>query len=87
MFGAVTEEAKSHDASLAVAFVPEVQTLEPLAIRDWADRVAQIRPLEVQVYTFDRLPADPELRPVPRPILVSIADYARRRAGVPVDVY
>jgi len=60
---------------------------DPFAIRDWADRVAQIRPLEVQVYTFDRLPADPELRPVPRPILVSIADYARRRAGVPVDVY
>lgn len=59
----------------------------PFAVRDWAEQVAQIRPLGVQVYTFDRLPADPELRPVPRPILVSIADYARRRAEVPVDVY
>lgn len=35
VFGAVVEEAKSHDASTAVAFVPQVQTLEPLEIRDW----------------------------------------------------
>ncbi len=35
VFGAVAEEAKAHDASTAVAFTPEVQTLAPLAIHDW----------------------------------------------------
>ena len=64
-----------------------VENTDPFAIRDWAERVAEIRPLAVQVYTFDRVPADPGLRPVPRAILVSIAGYARRIADVPVDVY
>ena len=65
----------------------KVANTGPFAVRDWVDRIAEIRPMGVQVYTFDRVPADPGLRPVPRAILVSIADYARRRADVPVDVY
>lgn len=64
-----------------------VENTDPLAIQDWADRVAEIQPMGVQVYTIDRTPADPDLQPVPRAVLNSIADYARRRAGVPVDVY
>jgi len=64
-----------------------VENTDPFAIRDWAERVAEIRPLGVQVYTIDRIPADPDLRPVPRAVLVSIAGYARRIADVPIDVY
>jgi hypothetical protein len=41
----------------------------------------------VQVYTLDRIPADPDLRPIPWTVLVSIAGYATRIAEVPVDVY
>lgn len=64
-----------------------VANTDPFAIRDWAERVAEIRPLGVQVYTIDRIPADPDLRPVPWAVLVSIAGYARRIADVPIDVY
>lgn len=63
------------------------ENTDPTAIRDWADRVAEVQPLGVHVYTIDRAPADPDLQPVPREVLDSIAGYARRRAGVPVDVY
>lgn len=64
-----------------------VENTDPFAIRDWVQRIAEIRPLGVQVYTIDRIPADPGLRPVPRTMLESIATYARRHAEVPVDVY
>jgi len=64
-----------------------VENTDPFAIRDWAGRVAEIRPLGVQVYTIDRIPADQDLRPVPWAVLVSIAGYARRIADVPIDVY
>src|SRR3990172_579848 len=46
-----------------------VENTDPFAVRDWAGRVAEIRPLGVQVYTIDRIPADPDLRPVPRAVL------------------
>jgi wyosine [tRNA(Phe)-imidazoG37] synthetase (radical SAM superfamily) len=64
-----------------------VENTDPFAVRDWAERVRDIRPLGVQVYTIDRVPADPDLRPVPWAVLVSIAGYARRIADVPIDVY
>ena len=64
-----------------------VENTDPFAIRDWVERVREIRPLGVQVYTIDRVQADPDLRPVPWAVLSSIAGYAKRLAGVPVDVY
>jgi wyosine [tRNA(Phe)-imidazoG37] synthetase (radical SAM superfamily) len=59
----------------------------PLAIREWSDRVAEIRPRGVQIYTLDRVPADTGLTPVSRGVLESIAEYARRRAHVSIEVY
>lgn len=59
----------------------------PAAIRDWSDRVAEIRPLGVQIYTLDRVPADPGLTPVAKVVLDAIAKYVRRRAHVPAEVY
>ncbi|MGB4781214.1 radical SAM protein [Candidatus Methylomirabilis sp.] len=64
-----------------------VANTAPAAIREWADRVAAIRPLGVQVYTLDRVPADSGLTPVSRAVLESIAGYARRRAHVAIEVY
>lgn len=59
----------------------------PASIRDWSDRVAEIGPRGVQIYTLDRVPADRGLTPVARGVLESIAEYARRRAHVPIEVY
>lgn len=64
-----------------------VENTDPMAIREWSDRVAAIHPLGVQIYTLDRVPADPGLTPVSRVVLTAIAGYTRRRARVPVEVY
>jgi len=63
-----------------------VTNTDPFAVREWVSRVAEIQPSRVQVYTLDRVPADPEVRPVPAAVLASIAGYTRKHAGVPVDV-
>ncbi|MDE2059074.1 MAG: radical SAM protein [candidate division NC10 bacterium] len=64
-----------------------VANTAPLAIREWSDRVGEICPRGVHIYTLDRVPADPGLTPVSRGVLESIAGYARRRAHVPIEVY
>ncbi|HWQ68559.1 MAG TPA: radical SAM protein [Patescibacteria group bacterium] len=64
-----------------------VANTAPVAIREWSDRVAEIRPRGVQIYTLDRVPADTRLIPVSRGVLESIAEYARRRAQVSIEVY
>jgi len=37
---------------------------QPEAIRAWIRAIDQVRPREVQVYTIDRIPADPGVRKV-----------------------
>lgn len=64
-----------------------VANTAPVAIRDWTDRVVEIRPNGVQIYTLDRVPADTGLIPVSRGVLAAIAAYARRRIYVPIEVY
>lgn len=59
----------------------------PEAIREWSDRIVEIGPRGVQIYTLDRVPADPGLTPVARGVLESIAGYVRRRVYVPIEVY
>jgi wyosine [tRNA(Phe)-imidazoG37] synthetase (radical SAM superfamily) len=63
-----------------------VDNTDPPAVREWLERIVEIRPARVQVYSLDRTPPDPRIRAVPRTILKSIADYARWRTGVPIDV-
>lgn len=80
--------AKLDGVLLQAMFVwGKVANTAPLAIREWSDQVAEIRPRGVHIYTLDRVPADPGLTPVSRGVLESIARYARRRAHVPVEVY
>ena len=80
--------AKLEGVLLQAMFVwGRVANTAPLAIREWADQVAEIRPRGVHIYTLDRVPADPGLTPVSRGVLESIAGYARRRAHVPIEVY
>jgi hypothetical protein len=64
-----------------------VANTAPVAIREWSDRVTEIRPIGVQIYTLDRVPADPGLTPVSRVVLDAIARYVRQRAHVPAEVY
>lgn len=64
-----------------------VDNTDPSAVREWIRRIMEIDPLRVQVYSLDRTPPDPRLKPVPRTLLESIADYVRWRTGVPIDVY
>jgi wyosine [tRNA(Phe)-imidazoG37] synthetase (radical SAM superfamily) len=64
-----------------------VANTAPVAIREWSDRVAEIRPRGVQIYTLDRVPADTRLIPVSRRVLEVIAKYARRRTRVSIEVY
>lgn len=61
-------------------------TTEP-AIAAWLDRLAEIRPIEVQVYSLDRVPPAKGLKKVPREDLEAIAERAGKRLGVPTQVY
>jgi wyosine [tRNA(Phe)-imidazoG37] synthetase (radical SAM superfamily) len=63
-----------------------VDNTNPRVVCEWLDRLVEIRPSRVQVYTLDRPPADPRLEPVPAAVLASIADAVRSRVGIPVDV-
>jgi wyosine [tRNA(Phe)-imidazoG37] synthetase (radical SAM superfamily) len=60
---------------------------DPPEVREWIRRISEIRPVGVQMYSFDRPPSDPRLLPVPTTLLKAIASYARWRTGVPIDVY
>src|SRR5262249_19636231 len=51
------------------------------------DCLERIKPLSVQIYSLDRLPAMPWVRPVPRPELDAIAHLVEAGAGIPVHVY
>ena len=53
----------------------------------WVELVASIRPLSVQIYTIDRVPADRGVAKVPRDRLEAIASTLARRTGIPADVY
>lgn len=80
--------AKLDGVLLQTIFVwGRVANTAPVAVREWSDRVAEICPLGVQIYTLDRVPADPGLTPVARVVLDAIARYVRRRAHVPAEVY
>ncbi|MBI2920085.1 MAG: radical SAM protein [Planctomycetes bacterium] len=61
-------------------------TGEP-AVVAWLDRLAEIRPIEVQVYSLDRVPPAKGLRKVPREDLEALAERAGRRLGIPTHVY
>jgi wyosine [tRNA(Phe)-imidazoG37] synthetase (radical SAM superfamily) len=57
------------------------------AVSSWIELIGQIRPVEAQIYTVDRWPADPDLEKVDKPRLHQIAELTREKTGVQVVVY
>jgi len=64
-----------------------VDNTKPPAVAAWLDRLAEIRPIEVQVYSLDRVPAAKGLKRVPPEDLEALAAKAHARLGVPTQVY
>jgi wyosine [tRNA(Phe)-imidazoG37] synthetase (radical SAM superfamily) len=64
-----------------------VTNADPDSVALWLERVHDIHPLGVQVYTLDREPADKRIERVSLATLQWIADQVQWRAGIPAEVY
>ena len=64
-----------------------VTNADPDSVGLWVEKVREIRPLGVQVYTLEREPADERIGKVSLATLQWIVEEVRWRAGVPVDVF
>ena len=64
-----------------------VTNADPDSVGLWAEKVREIRPIGVQVYTLEREPADLRIEKVSLTTLQWIAEQVRWRAGVPVEVF
>lgn len=64
-----------------------VTNAEPDSLAMWLEKVREIQPLGVQIYTLDRAPADKRIEKVGATTLGWIADEVRWRAGVPAEVF
>jgi wyosine [tRNA(Phe)-imidazoG37] synthetase (radical SAM superfamily) len=64
-----------------------VDNTRPEHVEVWTECLKRIKPLGVQIYSLDRMPAMPWVRHVERPELESIARYVESMAGIPVHVY
>jgi wyosine [tRNA(Phe)-imidazoG37] synthetase (radical SAM superfamily) len=60
---------------------------DPDSIALWIEKIREIRPLGVQLYTLDREPADKKIEKVSRLTLDWIAHQVRWHAGVPAEVF
>lgn len=63
-----------------------VTNADPDSVGLWIDKVRDIRPLGVQIYTLDREPADKRIEKVSLATLQWIANQVRWQAGVQPDV-
>ncbi|HYA29178.1 MAG TPA: radical SAM protein [Acidobacteriota bacterium] len=57
------------------------------SVEMWVEKVREIHPLGVQVYTLDREPANKRIEKVSLTTLQWIANEVRWRAGVPAEVF
>ena len=64
-----------------------VTNSDPDSVALWLEKVRDIQPVLVQVYTLDRVPAERRLWKVSIPTLQWIARQVRWRAGVEAEVY
>ncbi len=60
---------------------------DPDAIAQWIERVREIRPALVQIYSLDRVPADARIWKINLPTLEWIANQVRWQAGVKAEIY
>jgi len=79
---------KLKDVILQSMFVQgRITNADPDSVELWLEKVKEIRPILVQIYTLDRVPADRRLERVSIPTLQWISRQVRWRAGVPAEVY
>ncbi len=64
-----------------------VDNTGPREVEAWAELLVRLRPLSVQIYSLDRMPAKSWVRQVPRTELESIARYAESTTSIPVHVF
>lgn len=64
-----------------------VTNADPDSVAMWIDKVREIHPLRVQVYTLDREPADKKIEKVSQATLRWIAHAVRWRTGLPAEVF
>ncbi|MGH7828752.1 MAG: radical SAM protein, partial [Candidatus Binatia bacterium] len=64
-----------------------VSNSDPDSIALWVERVREIRPTVVHIYTLDRIPADKRLEKVNTATLQWIAGQVRWQAGTDAEVY
>lgn len=73
---------------LASLFVQgKITNADPDAVDLWIDKVAEIQPVLVQIYSLDRGPADPKIEKVNMATLEWIADRLRWRTGLRAELY
>jgi wyosine [tRNA(Phe)-imidazoG37] synthetase (radical SAM superfamily) len=80
-------EAESGTGWQPVEAALALNNTTPEEIEAWIERVARIRPAEVQLYSLERHPAEPGLEVVPRDELERIAAHLANRTGLKVSVY
>ena len=79
---------KLKDVIIQSLFVQgRVTNADPNNVREWVEKVKEIQPILVQVYTLDRVPAESRLWKVNLPTLQWIARQVYWRAGVKAEVY
>ena len=64
-----------------------VDNTQPEHVEAWIERLERIKPLGVQIYSLDRIPAMPWVRQVSRPELEAIARSVESNTGIPAHVY
>lgn len=76
------------DLTLQSLFVQgRVNNTDPDSVAIWIERVREIHPTLVQVYSLDRIPADRRVHKVDSFTLKRIAAQVQREAGVEAEVY
>lgn len=68
-------------------FDGEISNVDEEAVREWTDRLGEMQPRRVQIFTPCRPPASFQLRPVPRAQLEEIARVLWQRTGIESSVY
>jgi len=76
------------DCYLQSCFVQgRVTNADPDSVAMWIEKVREIHPLAVHIYSLDREPADKRIERVSRTTLEWIANEARWRAGTEANVF
>ncbi|HXG52712.1 MAG TPA: radical SAM protein [candidate division Zixibacteria bacterium] len=78
------ELKRVHLASLFVQ--GRVTNADPDSVELWSERIEEIRPALVQIYTLDRPPVDPRIEKVSLPTLQWIAEEVHWRTRIPVEI-